>query len=383
MKRSTSRILTSHTGSLPRPADLIEMIRDAQAGKPVDEAAFQARVKSAVAETVQKQIDAGIDILSDGEEGKPSYATYVKDRLTGFGGSMGAMIRPNVGEAVDFPEFQVRRAAATPTFLNRPACNGPIAWKDFAAVERDIENLKAATANTSQEEVFMTAASPGVVAFFLGNEYYPSHDAYLEAIANVMKDEFEAIYKAGFLLQLDCPDLAMSRHSQFADLSTPEFRTLAAKHIEVLNEATKNIPGEAMRLHLCWGNYEGPHHLDIEMKDLGDVVLKTRCNAISFEGANPRHAHEWAYWKENGLPDDKVLVPGVIDSTTNFIEHPELVSQRILNYANAVGRERVIASVDCGFGTNAASTTVDARVAWAKLKALSDGAALASKELWK
>ena len=229
----------------------------------------------------------------------------------------------------------------------------------------------------------MTAASPGVVAFFLGNEYYPSHDAYLEALANVMKDEFEAIYKAGFLLQLDCPDLAMSRHSQFAELSTPEFRTLAAKHIEVLNEATKNIPGEAMRLHLCWGNYEGPHHLDIEMKDLGDIVLKTKCNAISFEGANPRHAHEWAYWKENKLPDDKVLVPGVIDSTTNFIEHPELVSQRILNYANAVGRERVIASVDCGFGTNAASTTVDARIAWAKLQALSDGAALASKELWK
>jgi 5-methyltetrahydropteroyltriglutamate--homocysteine methyltransferase len=382
MKRSTSRILTSHAGSLPRPADLIEMIRDDQAGKPVDTAAFQARVKSAVAETVQKQIEAGVDILSDGEEGKPSYATYVKDRLTGFGGSTGPIIPANVGEAVDYPEFQVRRNAATPTLLNRPACNGPIAWKDFGAVERDIENLKAATAGTAQEEVFMTAASPGVVAFFLGNEYYPSHEAYIEAVANVMKDEYEAIYKAGFLLQLDCPDLAMSRHSRFAHLSTPEFRSLAATHIEVLNEATKNIPGESMRLHLCWGNYEGPHHLDIEMKDLADVVLHTKCNAISFEGANPRHAHEWAYWKENKLPDEKVLVPGVIDSTTNFIEHPELVAQRILNYTNAVGRERVIASVDCGFGTNAASTTVDARIAWAKLKSLSDGAAIASRELW-
>ena len=382
MKRSTNRILTTHTGSLPRPADLIEMIREAEAGRLPEPAAFAARVRSAVAETVQKQIEAGIDIVSDGEEGKPGYATYVKDRLTGFDGTASPVLTPNVGEAVDFPEYQVRRVAASPTFLNRPACNGPIAWKDFAAVERDIANLKAAIATTGQEEVFMTAASPGVVAFFLANEYYPSHEAYLEAVANVMKDEYEAIANAGFVLQLDCPDLAMSRHSRFAHLSTEEFRKVAALHIDVLNEATKNISPDSMRLHLCWGNYEGPHHLDIELKDIIDIVLRSRCNAISFEGANPRHAHEWNVWEKVKLPADKLIIPGVIDSTSNFIEHPELVAQRIIAFARGVGRERVIAGVDCGFGTNAASTTVDARIAWAKLAALSEGARLASADLW-
>jgi 5-methyltetrahydropteroyltriglutamate--homocysteine methyltransferase len=228
----------------------------------------------------------------------------------------------------------------------------------------------------------MTAASPGVISFFLANEYYPSDDAYLEALCGVMRDEYEAIAKAGFDLQLDCPDLAMSRHSQFADLPTSDFRKVVQRHVEVVNEATKNIPPEQMRIHLCWGNYEGPHHLDIPLKDIIDIVLTSRPAVVSFEGANPRHEHEWTVWQDVKLPDGKIIMPGVIDSTTNFIEHPELVAQRLVRYAEAVGQENVIAGTDCGFGTNAASTTVDARVAWAKLKAMSEGAALASKQLW-
>jgi 5-methyltetrahydropteroyltriglutamate--homocysteine methyltransferase len=381
MNRSTDRILTTHTGSLPRPPDLIEMIRARENGEPVDEAAFQARVREAVFETVQKQIDAGIDIVSDGEEGKPSYATYVKNRVTGFEGERRVTTRLQ-GEAVDYPEYTERRMATLSTITRRPTCTGPIAWRDFAAVERDVDNMKAAAQEKKPNAVFMTAASPGVVSFFLANEYYKSDDEYLEALASVLKDEYEAIANAGFELTLDCPDLAMSRQSQFVDLSLAEFRKIIDRHMEVLNEATKNIAPEQMRLHLCWGNYEGPHHLDVPMKDIVDIVLKTRAYAISFEGANPRHAHEWNVWQDVKLPDGKVLVPGVIDSTTNFIEHPELVAQRIRNYTDLVGKENVIASVDCGFGTNAASTTVDSRIVWAKLATLSEGAALASKQLW-
>jgi 5-methyltetrahydropteroyltriglutamate--homocysteine methyltransferase len=381
IKRNDGRIFTTHTGSLPRPPDLIEMIRAREAGVPVDNDAFQARVRSAVAETVQKQIDAGIDLVSDGEEGKPSYATYIKDRATGFEGQSPARIRIQA-EARDFPEYTERRMATTATILTRPTCTGPVAWKDFAAVERDIENFKAAVDRLKPAGGFMTAASPGVIAFFLGNEYYPSHDAYLEAIAAVMKDEYEAIAAAGFELQLDCPDLAMGRNSQFFDLDLPAFRRIVARHIEVVNEATKNIPPEQMRLHLCWGNYEGPHHMDVPLRDIIDVVLTSRAAVISFEGANPRHEHEWNAWQNLKLPDDKLLMPGVIDSTTNFIEHPELVAQRIMRYAELVGRERVLAATDCGFGTNAASNTVDPKIAWAKLRTLSEGAALASKQLW-
>ncbi len=381
VQRSTDKILTTHTGSLPRPADLIEMIRKREAGEPVDEAGFQARVRSAVAETVQKQIDCGIDLVSDGEEGKPGYATYIKDRATGFEGESPVTIRQQA-EARDFPEYTQRRMATTATILRRPTCNGPIAWRDFAAVERDVANLKAAVATSKPRGAFMTAASPGVVAFFLGNDYYPSHDAYLEAVSAVMKDEYEAITNAGFELQLDCPDLAMGRNSQFFELDLPGFRKIVARHIEVVNEATKNIPPEQMRLHLCWGNYEGPHHMDVPLKDIIDIVLTCRAAVISFEGANPRHEHEWNVWKDVKLPDDKVIMPGVIDSTTNFIEHPELIAQRIVRYAELVGRERVFAGSDCGFGTNAASSTVDPKITWAKLTALAEGAALASKQLW-
>jgi 5-methyltetrahydropteroyltriglutamate--homocysteine methyltransferase len=381
MLRSTDRILTTHTGSLPRPADLIDMIRAREQGNPGDEAAFQARVKSAVAEVVRLQVDAGVDIVSDGEEGKPGYATYVKDRLTGFEGQNTQRIRFQ-GEARDFPEYTERRMATTATILTRPTCNGPIAWKDFAAVERDVDNFKAAVDAGKPVGAFMTAASPGVVAFFLPNDYFKSDDEYLDALCAVMKDEYEAITNAGFDLQLDCPDLAMSRQSQFADLSTSDFRKIVERHVEVVNEATKNIDPDQMRLHLCWGNYEGPHHMDVPMRDIIDIVLKGRPSIISFEGANPRHEHEWNVWQDVKLPAGKVLMPGVIDSTTNFIEHPELVSQRIQSYARLVGKENVIAGVDCGFGTNAASTNVDAKIVWAKLRTLVEGAQIASKALW-
>ena len=381
MLRSTDRILTTHTGSLPRPADLIEMIRARQQGNYGDEAAFQARVRDAVREVVQLQKDAGIDIVSDGEEGKPSYATYVKDRLTGFEGTNTTRIRIQ-GEAPDFPEYTERRMATTATILVRPTCNGPIAWKDFEAVERDVANFKAAVEAVKPVGAFMTAASPGVVAFFLPNEYFKNDDEYLDALCAVMKDEYEAITNAGFELQLDCPDLAMSRQSQFADLPTSDFRKIVERHVEVVNEATKNIDPDQMRLHLCWGNYEGPHHMDVPMRDIVDIVLKGRPSIISFEGANPRHEHEWNVWQDVKLPAGKVLMPGVIDSTTNFIEHPELVSQRIQSYARLVGKENVLAGVDCGFGTNAASTTVDPKIAWAKLRTLVEGAQMASKALW-
>jgi 5-methyltetrahydropteroyltriglutamate--homocysteine methyltransferase len=381
MKRSTERILTTHTGSLPRPPELIEMLRAAEAGELKDRAAFEAKVREAVFDTVRRQAEAGIDILNDGEMGKPGYATYIKDRCSGFGGeSRNTIVQ---GEAADFPEWgEMRRRTAASSAIRRPVCNAPIAWTDFAAVERDIQNLADAAKSVAVEEVFMTSSSPGVVATFLDNDYYASRDAYLEAIANVMRDEFNAIYKAGFLLQLDCPDLAMTRHNRFSDRSTEEFRQIIARNVEVLNEAAKDIPAEAIRLHLCWGNYEGPHHLDVPLADILDIVLKARANAVSFEGANPRHEHEWALWQEVKLPEEKVLVPGVIDSTTNFIEHPELVAQRIERYAAAVGRERVIASTDCGFGTFAGYSVVDPKIAWAKLATLAEGARIASSRLW-
>ena len=380
MKRSTDRILTTHTGSLPRPQDLIDMLRQADAGQPVDQAAFNARVRSAVSEIVQKQAAAGIDIVNDGEMGKPGYSTYVKDRLTGFKGQ--SRVLTAQGEATDFPEWNQRRQGGPQVQFSRPTCTGPIEWTDFAAVERDIDNLRAATSGAKVEEVFVSAASPGVIAIFLGNEYFPTQEAYLDALVNVMKDEYEAIYKAGFVLQLDCPDVAMSRHNRYAHLPTDEFRKIVEMHIEAVNAATKNIPSDRIRLHLCWGNYEGPHHLDVALKDIIDLVLKANADAISFEGANPRHEWEWKVWGEVKLPEEKIVVPGVVDSTTNFIEHPELVAQRILNYASVVGRERVIAGTDCGFGTFAASNTVDPKIAWAKLGSLAEGARIASEALW-
>jgi len=379
MKRSTNRILTTHTGSLPRPEGLREMLTAADRGEAVDSAAFNAEIAKAVGDVVRLQREAGIDVVNDGEEGKPGYSTYIKDRCTGFEGvSRSSMIQ---GEGRDFPEWAARRAASGAPGMSRPACNGPIAWKDFSAVERDIANLKAATANSGAEEVFMTAASPGVIAIFLTNDYYPDQESYLKAIANVMKDEYKAIIDAGFTLQVDCPDLAMSRHNRFADRSLGDFRDIVEMHVASLNEATKGLPAESIRVHLCWGNYEGPHHLDVPLKDIFDIVLKANANAISFEGANPRHESEWRVFREVKLPPEKFIIPGVIDSTSNFVEHPEVVADRLIRYAELVGKENVVGSTDCGFGTFATSATVDPRITWAKLRSLAEGAALATKEL--
>jgi 5-methyltetrahydropteroyltriglutamate--homocysteine methyltransferase len=328
-----------------------------------------------VREAVQRQVDSGISIVSDGEEGRAGYATYVKDRLTGFGGEQRIPVRL-LPELDDFPEMKVNR----PDILARPACNGPIEWRDFPAVQRDIENLKAAAKSAGAEYTFMTAASPGVVPLFLGNDYYPTQDAFLDALASVMQREYEAIAGSGIQLQIDCPDLAMGRH--FVDTDNVGFRKVAERYVEVINEATRNIPPEQMRMHLCWGNYEGPHHRDIPLRDIVDIVLTARPASISVEASNPRHEHEWAVWKDVKLPDGKVLIPGVIDSTSNFIEHPELIAQRIGRYANVVGRENVIAGADCGFGTFAALPLIYPSIAWAKLKSLSEGAALATRELW-
>ena len=371
------RILTTHVGSLPRPDDLLALIRTREQGGATDPVAFEARVSAAVEEVVRKQVTASLDIVNDGEQGRPDYSTYIKDRLTGFEGES---MPPIVGaDMKDFPEFAARRQ--TPAFEKRPTCSGPIAWRDFAAVEKDIENLRRAAEKSGAERVFMTAVSPGQAARFLVNRYYPSHDAYIAALADVLKREYAAIVRAGFLLQLDCPDLGSGRNNQFQHLSLHEFRKVAALHVAALNHAVADLPPDRMRLHVCWGNYEGPHHRDVPLRDILDILLTAHPAGLSFEGANPRHAHEWKLFESVKLPDGKVLIPGVLDSTTNFIEHPELVAQRIVQYARLVGRDNVIAGVDCGFATFAERPLLDPRIAWAKLDAMVEGAWLASKEL--
>lgn len=378
MQRSTERILTTHTGSLPRPLDLAATLEAQDAGTAPDPAAFNTRVRQAVAEVVRKQVEAGVDVINDGEQGKVGYSTYVRLRLTGFEGQGRLPVR---ADWADFPEAAARLGRSSA--VARPACNGPIAWKDKAALQRDIDNLKAALSGAQPAEVFMTAASPGVIAHFLHNEYYPSRDAYLARLVEVMKEEYDAIVQAGFVLQVDCPDLAMGRHLAFPDLSTAEFLKIAEANVEALNHALRDLPPDRLRLHLCWGNYEGPHHRDIALRDILGVVLKARPQAISLEGANPRHEHEWVVFKEIQLPEDKLLIPGVVDSTTNFIEHPELVAQRLVRYAEVVGRGNVIAGSDCGFGTFARShPQVEPDIVWAKLRAMAEGARLASDVLW-
>ena len=378
MKRSTERFLTTHTGSLPRPEDLIRTMFAKEEGVPVEPAALARRIRSAVAETVARQVDAGIDIVNDGEMSKPSYATYIKDRLDGFGGSSHPL---QYQDLVDFPEL-ARRVFGDPGRARRktPGCNGPIAVRDAAAAASDVDNLAAALGAVTAEEGFLTAASPGLISLFFHNVHYPSHEAYLFAIAEAMRGEYETVAKAGFILQLDCPDLAMGRHIQYAGLSTAEFRQRAGLHIEALNHAVAGIPPERMRLHLCWGNYEGPHHCDVPLKDIIDVVFAARPAGLSFEAANPRHAHEWTVFETVKLPEGKVLIPGVLESKTNFIEHPELIAQRIGRYARLVGRENVIAGSDCGYGTWVGQAAVDPAVVWAKLAALAEGARLATRE---
>mgnify|MGYP001166290654 FL=1 len=378
MKRSTTRILTTHTGSLPRPLALLELLNAKEAGTLSDHNALHASVKSAVAEVVKQQVDAAVDIVSDGELGKIGYSTYVKDRLTGFDGEGSVSVR---ADWADFPDALARQVRSPG--VARPSCNGPIAWKDKSAVQVDIDILQAAITRTAPQEAFMTAASPGVIAHFLQNQYYATRDEYLATLANVMKEEFEAITQAGFLLQLDCPDLAMGRHLRFPDLSTDEFLEIAETNVEALNHSIQNIPAEQVRLHLCWGNYEGPHHRDIPLRDILPTVLKANVGAISFEGANPRHEHEWNVFKDIKLPDHMIIIPGVIDSTTNYIEHPEVVAQRIIRYSEVVGRDRVIAGSDCGFGTFASTTyIVEPEIVWAKFQSLTKGARIASEQLW-
>jgi len=381
MIRSTERFLTTHTGSLPRPDDLVLSMYAKEEGAPVDGAGLAARVRSAVAEVVRRQIDAGIDIVNDGEMSKPSYATYIKDRLDGFGGSGNTFVYQDLAQ---FPKL-TQRVFGDPGRSRRktPACNAPIKVRDADAARIDVENLKAALAGPKAKHAFMSAASPGLVSLFFRNDYYPSQEAYLFAIAEAMRQEYETVAGAGFVLQIDCPDLAMGRHIQYAALSLAEFRKRAGMHVEALNHALSNVAPEKLRMHLCWGNYEGPHHCDVPLADIMDIVVLARPDAISFEAANPRHGHEWTLFERFRLPAGKVLIPGVIESKSNFIEHPELVAQRLGRYAKLVGRENVIAGSDCGYGTWVGQAAVDPDVVWAKMAAMAEGARIASKQFWQ
>jgi 5-methyltetrahydropteroyltriglutamate--homocysteine methyltransferase len=381
MQRSTDRFLTTHTGSLPRPDDLVRMMYAKEEGVPVDAPALAERIRAAVQDIVAKQREAGVDIVNDGEVSKPSYATYIKDRLNGFGGTGNTFVYQDLAE---FPRLAAR-VFGDPGRSRRktPACNGPISVRDPAAAQADVDNLAAALRAAGASQAFMSAASPGVVSLFFRNDHYRDQETYLQAIAEAMRHEYEWVAKAGFVLQIDCPDLAMGRHIQYADLSLPEFRKRAQLHIEALNHALRNIPAEQLRIHLCWGNYEGPHHRDVALADIIDLVFTAKPQAISLEAANPRHAHEWALFERVELPDGKLLVPGVIESKSNFIEHPELIAQRIARYANLVGRENVIAGSDCGYGTWVGQAAVDPDVVWAKLAAMAEGARIASRQFWK
>jgi 5-methyltetrahydropteroyltriglutamate--homocysteine methyltransferase len=387
MRRSTDRFLTTHTGSLPRPDDLVRTMYAREEGVPVERAALEQRVAQAVDEVVRKQVDAGIDIVDDGEMSKPSYATYVKDRLAGFGGSGNTFVYQDL---VGFPNL-AKRVFGDPGRSRRktPACNAAIGVRDPEAARTDTAHLRAAldalpvAARERVQNAFLTAASPGVVSLFFRDDHYGSEEAYLAAIAEAMRHEYEAVVDAGFFLQIDCPDLGMGRHIQYADLSLPEFRRKAEMHVEALNHALRNIPAERLRMHLCWGNYEGPHHCDVPLADVIDIVFRAKPSAIVLEAANPRHAHEWKLFESVELPDGKLLIPGVIESKSNFIEHPEVVAQRIARYANLVGRENVIAGSDCGYGTWVGQAAVDADVVWAKFAAMAEGARIASGQFWK
>jgi 5-methyltetrahydropteroyltriglutamate--homocysteine methyltransferase len=381
MKRSSDRILTTHTGSLPRPADLVTMLEGHDQQELRDNAAFESRVGEAVKEIVRKQADSHVDVVNDGEMSKVGYSTYVTERLTGFEGQFRAA-RPQV-EATMFEEFY-RERVMTQTFQRRAVCTAPITWRGDALVKRDIDNVKAGLQGVAVEDTFMSAASPGVVWHFLENSYYPSDEAYIFAVADAMRHEYRTIVDNGFVLQLDAPDLAMSwnRYS-FADKSVDDFRSAAEMHVEAINHALTGISPERVRLHLCWGNYEGPHMRDIPLASILDIATKANVQAFSFEGANPRHEHEWKVFKTHPLPNDTILIPGVLDSTTNYVEHPELIAERIVRYAEVVGRENVIAGSDCGFSTFARSQLkVHPTVTWAKLQAMSEGARLASEKLW-
>ncbi len=384
------RILTTHVGSLPRPEHVVTQLFAQDSGLNYDAAVFDTTMATEVSNVVAKQAASRVDVVSDGEMSKISYATYIRHRLTGF--ELGEMPRAVPLDLDDFPEFKERLAklGATPKY-HRPICTGPIALKDLSGLHKDIANLKAAVTAASSNanpptRAFMNSASPGVIAVFQPNKYYASNEQYLQALADAMATEYEAIVAAGLDLQIDAPDLAMGRHIKFRDVDDTEFLRNAHLQVDALNHALRNVPAERIRMHVCWGNYEGPHHRDIGLEQILDVVLKAKPATVLFEGANPRHAHEWEVWAAAGkagkIPDNKILAPGVLDSVNNFIEHPRLVAQRLLTYANIVGRDRVMAATDCGFGTFAGFGAIHPPICYAKLASMAEGAEMASKELW-
>ena len=380
MKSSSERILTTHVGSLPRSQAVTDGVFAKEQGKALDAAAFEATIADAVMEVVKRQVEVGVDIVSDGEMSKISYATYIKDRITGFEGDSP---RQPPKDLEEFPGFLERQASSggTPSY-QRPCCVGEIAVKDMGPLQEDLQHLQAACSEYAPLEAFMNAASPGVIALFQPDKFYGSHEAYLEALAEAMRPEYEAIVNAGYILQLDSPDLGLGRHMMFKDKEESEYVRLANLHVEALNHALRNVPAEKVRLHVCWGNYEGPHHCDAPMSTVLPIALRAKPQALLFESSNPRHAHEWTVFRDADIPDDKILIPGVLDSTTNFVEHPELVAQRICRFADIVGRERVIAGTDCGFSTFAGFGAVEENIVYAKLAAMSDGAKIASDQLW-
>jgi len=380
MKTSQDRILTTHVGSLPRPPELKELLVRKDQSQAYDRAVLDRLTRQAVFDIVRRQAQTGVDIVNDGEMSKPGYSTYVADRLSGFAGHEPAKPRLDTRDHPNFLAAYERMTGAN--VARRAVCTGPVAVRDRTPLEHDLANLKDALGQVQVAEGFMTAASPGLVPVFQTNRHYPSHEAYVEAIAAAMQDEYEAIVKAGFVLQLDCPDLAMARHTSFQELGEAEFLKRAAFHVDVLNNALRNVPADRARIHICWGNYEGPHDHDIDFAKVAPILVKSKPQALVVEAANPRHAHEWTVWQDVKLPDDKILIPGVLDTSTNYVEHPELVAQRICQFADIVGRERVIAGTDCGFGTFAGYGKIDPDIAFKKLGAMVEGAAIASKRLW-
>ena len=380
MRTSTDRILTTHVGSLPRTQAVTDVIFAREKGDVADAVGAARTITQAVHDVVRRQREVGIDVVSDGEMSKISYATYVAERLSGFDGDTP---REPGQDLLDFPRLLKKLADSGATAkYRRPRCVGPIAVKNLEPLRVDVDNLRAAVSGANGAEAFMNAASPGVVALFQPNDYYRTQDEYLEAIAEGMRAEYEAIVAAGIVLQIDAPDLGMGRHTMYKDRSLDEFLRLAARHVEVLNHALRNVPADRVRMHVCWGNYEGPHHHDVPMEQLLPVVSRAKPQAMLFEAANPRHAHEWIVFRDARLPDDKILIPGVLSSTTNYIEHPLLVAERIGRFADIVGRERVIAGTDCGFGTFAGFGPVDPDIAYLKLAAMTEGAQIASRRLW-
>ena len=378
MRTSSDRILTTHVGSLPRSAAVTDVVFGREQGEETPDG--DQVITAAVDDVVARQVTSGVDVVSDGEMSKISYATYIKDRITGFDGDSD---REPPRDLEEFPGFLERQAASggTPTY-RRPCCVGEIAVKDMQPVALDIANFQAAIASHGPVEGFMNAASPGVIALFQPNRYYPDHETYLEAIAEAMAAEYRAIVDAGLVLQLDSPDLGLGRHMMFKDNTDAEYRALAELHVDALNHALEGIPADRVRLHVCWGNYEGPHHCDAPLSMVLPIALRANVGALLFESANPRHGHEWRSLADMSIPDDRVLIPGVIDSTTNFIEHPELVCERLCRFADIVGRERVIGGTDCGFSTFAGFGAVDPDIVYAKLASLAEGAELASRQLW-